>query len=59
MASYSIDKRIYPGKGHLKEAASYIANKKFSEYFEEWKDSRWSFYYKKYIQKPVSIVKLN
>ena len=58
IASYSIDKYIYPNNKELKKSAGAISAKNYPEYFESWKDDRWSYYYSKYIHSKVNIVKL-
>ncbi|RHZ79380.1 hypothetical protein Glove_148g5 [Diversispora epigaea] len=49
IASYSINKYIYPNKKELKKSAGAISAKSYPEYFEHWEDDRWSYYYSKYI----------
>ncbi|RHZ49703.1 hypothetical protein Glove_517g10 [Diversispora epigaea] len=49
IASYSINKYIYPNKKELKKSAGAIFAKSYPEYFEHWEDDRWSYYYSKYI----------
>ncbi|RHZ83722.1 hypothetical protein Glove_88g117 [Diversispora epigaea] len=41
IASYSINKYIYPNKKELKKFAGAIFAKSYPEYFEHWKDDRW------------------